>query len=290
MQQARMIGLVMSVGVLYGHVTLAVVAGPASEVIEQGYRRVAQARLAPDTPTREALLTEALAAFKTGYQTDAASPTSKVHALLGAAQVSLLVQAPRRVFPFLWQATPLQRAEKNLQQVLVFQPDNAAAALLLGIVYWRQATQTTGAAPDLLARSQHYFAQAARLGLPIRLDPAPVPAADPGVWWRLEDTIVALRYVDARGTGRADDLLLVYQRAGNAPIFGTVVTGGQAHALITETSTGVLALQGLLEAQTTIPQPGKPPILVMHLRQGQQLVEARFTWDGTHFVHIPVQQ
>jgi hypothetical protein len=147
-----------------------------------------------------------------------------VHALVGAAQAYLLVQHPRRVFPFLWQATPLQHAEKNLQQALVLQADNAAATFLFGLVYWRQATQAAGQQQDTFERSQHYLTQAAGLGLPIRLTSTPEPQDSPVTLFGVEDTVVALRYVDARGVGRMDDLIFVYRSAAHEALFAVVVT------------------------------------------------------------------
>jgi hypothetical protein len=212
-----------------------------------------------------------------------------VHALVGAAQAELLVQHPHRVFPFLWQATPLQRAAKILQQALVLQPDNAAAPFLLGLVYWRQAAQASGQQQDALARSQHYLTQATSLGIPIRLPSTPEQQDSAVTLFSIEDTIVALRYIDARGVGRMDDLLFVYRPAAHEPLFAVVVTARQAYPLTAESTTGALAPQGLLEAITTTPQPGKPPILVLRLRQGTQSVDTRFTWDGVHFTPLPAR-
>ena len=55
-----------------------------------------------------------------------------------------------------------------------------------------------------------------------------------------------------------------------------------------DSASGALAPHGLLEAITTIPQPGKQPILVMRLRQDTQSMDTRFTWDGARFVSLPV--
>jgi hypothetical protein len=282
------IGLVVSLGVVHGHLALAAVSGSAPEHVERGYALLAQARLEVENAPREHLLSEAIAAFKEAYQSEPTDPPSQVQALLGAAQAYLLVQSPRRVFPFLWQATPLQRAEKSLQQALVLQPDNAAAAMLLGIVYWRQAAQARGQ-KDALERSQYYLTQAATFGLPIRLSPSPGRQADTVTGFGVHDTIVALRYIDARGVGRMDDLIFVYRSAASEPLFGVVVVARQAHPLTLDIATGALAPHGLLEAVTTIPQPGKQPILVLRLRQGTQSIDTRFIWDGVHFVFLPPQ-
>jgi hypothetical protein len=246
-----------------------------------------QARLEAESARRESLLTAAITAFKAAYQSEPTDSTIQVQALLGAAQAELLVQHPRRVFPFLWQATPLQRAAKNLQQALVLQPDNAAATFLLGLVYWRQAAQAPGQQQDALARSQHYLMQATSLGIPIRLPSTPEQQDSPVTLFNRDDTIVALRYIDARGVGRMNDLLFVYRPAAHEVLFAVVITGRWAYPLAMESTTESLAPQGLLEAITTTPQPGKPPILVLRLRQGTQSVDARFTWDGVHFAPLP---
>ena len=286
MRQMWIIGLAVSLVVLQVHVAFAVVSGPAQEHVERGYVLLGQARLEAENATRERLHTAAIAAFKAAYQSEPIDPTMQVHALLGAAQAELLVQHPRRVFPFLWQATPLQRAEKNLQQALVLQPDNAAATFLLGLVYWRQAAQTPEQQQDSLKHSQYYLTQAADLGIPTSLASTPERQDAPVTLFSLGDTVMALRYVDARGVGRMDDLVFVYRPAARETLFGVVVTGRQAYPLTLDSATGALAPQGLLEAITTTPQPGKPPILDLRLRQGTQSIDVRFTWDGTHFVSL----
>jgi hypothetical protein len=278
--------LTVSMVVLQTSFALAVVSESAQEYAERGYVLLMQARLTKSA-SRERLLTGAIAAFKAAYQGEPTEPTVQVHALLGAAQAELLVQHPRRVFPFLWQATPLQRAEKNLHQVLFLQPDNAAATFLLGLVYWRQAIQASGQQQDTLERSKEYLTQAAVLGIPIGLASTPERQDSPITLFRVEDTVVALRYVDARGIGKMKDLIFVYQPAAHEALFAVIVTGQQAYALATDSATGLLAPQGFLEAITTTPQPGKPPILVLRLRQSTQSIDARFTWDGVRFVFLP---
>ena len=279
-------GLAVSLGILQAHLVLAVVSEPAPEHAERGYVFLTQARLEAGSATRERLLTEAIAAFKAAYQSEPTEPTIQVNALVGAAQAELLVQHPRRVFPFLWQATPLQRAEKNLQQALFLQPDNTAAIFLLGLVYWRQAFQVSGQQQDLLARSQHYLTQAASLGIPIRLASTPARQDSPVTLFNVEDTVVALRYVEARGVGKMDDLIFVYRPAAHEALFAVVVTGRQAYPLAADSASGALATQGRLEAITTTPQPDKSPILVLRLRQGTQCIDARFIWDGVRFVSL----
>jgi len=280
------IGLAVSLVVIQVHCALAVVSEPAQEYAERGYGLLMQARLEAESATRERLLSAAITAFKAAYQSEPTEPTIQVHALVGAAQAEMLVQHPRRVFPFLWQATPLQRAEKNLQQALFLQPDNTAAIFLLGLVYWRQASQVSGQQQDLLARSQHYLTQAASLGIPIRLASTPERQDSPVTLFSVEDTVVALRYVEARGVGKMDDLIFVYRPAAHETLFAVVVTGRQAYPLATDSASGALATRGLLEAITTTPQPDKPPILVLRLRQGTQSIDAHFIWDGVRFVSL----
>jgi hypothetical protein len=286
-RRAWIIGLAVSLGVLQVQLALAVVSRPPQEHVERGYALLAQARLEVESTTRERLLAAAIAAFKAAYQSEPTEPTVQMHALLGAAQTELLVQHPRRVFPFLWQATPLQRAEKNLHQVLFLQPDNAAATFLLGLVYWRQAVQAPEQQQDTLERSKKYLTQAAVLGIPIELTSKPARQDSPITLFSVEDTVVALRYVDARGVGRMDDLIFIHQPVAREALFAVVVTGQQVYPLATDSATGTLAPQGLLEAMTTTPQPGKPPILVFRLRQGTQSIDTHFTWDGTRFVVLP---
>jgi len=280
------IGLAMSLAAIQTHFALAVVSRPAPELVERGYTHLAQARAEADSATRERLLNAAIAAFKGAYQAEPPEPPSQAQALLGAAQAYLLVQSPRRVFPFLWQATPLQRAAKSLQQALARQPDNAAAALLLGVVYWRQATQAAEPQHDVLERSQYYLAHAAALGLPIAFTSSRDRQASPVKWFSVDDTIMALCYVDARGVGRMEDLLFVYRSPASAPLYGVVVTGRQAHPLTLDTATGALVPDGLLESITTTPQPGQQSILALRVRQGTLAQDLRFTWDGTRFVPL----
>ena len=110
---------------------------------------------------------------------------------------------------------------------------------------------------------------------------------------------MTLRYIDARGVGRMEDLVFVYRSAASDRIFGVVVTGQQASGatasaqgrqalpLTTDPTMGILAPHGLLESVTTLPQPNQQPILVLRLRQDTQVQDLRFTWDGTRFVPLP---
>ena len=283
MYRVWIIALAVSLAILHTHVAFAVVSEPAPEKVEHGYALLAQAHLEAESATREHLLMAATAAFKAAYQSEPVAPAMQVQALLGAAQAYMVVQSPRRVFPFLWQATPLQRAERTLRQALVLQPDNAAAVFLLGLVYWRQANQATGQRQDVLAHSKEYLTQAAALGVPIHVSTMTARPDTPLTRFSIEDTVAALRYVDARGVGRMDDLIFVYRSVARKALFGVAITGQQAYPLATDSAAGTLAQQGLPEAISTVPQPDKAPLLVVRLRQGTQSVDTRFTWDGTGF-------
>jgi hypothetical protein len=125
------------------------------------------------------------------------------------------------------------------------------------------------------------------LGIPIRLASTPERQDSPVTLFGVEDTVVALRYVDARGVGRMDDLVFVYRSAARETLFGVVVTERQVYPLTADSTTGALAPQGLLETITTTPQPGKSPILILRLRQSTQSIGTRFTWDGARFVVLP---
>lgn len=258
------------------------------ELLTRGYARLAQARLETPGAQRERLLQEAIAAMKDAYQTSGARV--QLQALLGAAQSYLLIQTPRRVFPFLWQATPLQRAEKNLHQALVLQPENAAAKLLLGMVYQRLAAQTPAAPAAELARARTAWEQAAALGVPVRLPDTAAPRERPEVpLFSAEDTLWALVYVEARATGNPDDLVFIYQPAGTTRLVGVVIAVRQAYPLVADAATQTLAPSGEVESVRVESQDGQPPVLLIAYRQDAQRVVERFTWDSSRFVRLPAQ-
>ena len=286
MRRAWIIALAVSLGVLQVHFALAVVSAPAQEHAERGYALLAQARLEAESTTRERLLTAAIGAFKEAYQSEPTDPTIQVHALLGAAQAELLVQHPRRVSPFLWQATPLQRAEKNLQQALFLQPDNASATFLLGLAYWRQPPRPQ-AGSRVLSNAASTISHKPRVWaspyvLPLRLSGKTAQShclVSRIPLWHCAMSMPAV-------LAGSITSYLVYRPAMHEALFAVVVTGRQAYPLAADSATGALAPQGLLEAITTTPQPGKPPILVLRLRQGTRSIDTRFTWDGVRFVSL----
>lgn len=263
----------------------AVVAEPPHVLLERGYTRLLQARLATVSETRERLLRAAIAAFKGAYQN--AGPSTQARALVGAAQAYLLVQSPRRTFPFLWQATPLQRAEKHLQQALFLQPDSAAAALLLGVVYWRQAATVSTPQADVRARSRHYLEQAATLGVPVRLTATPPLLGEPAPGYGVDDSLLLLAYMDTRGNSKADDLVLIYRPVESPHVFGVVIIDKQPYPLIAEAFTGALTAGSVLEAMSVVPRPGGVPVLALRFQHAARHAETRFVWDGTRFVLLP---
>jgi hypothetical protein len=258
----------------------------AASYIEQGYALLAQAQITLPGAKREARLSTAVEAFKKGYQY--IGHTTQIQALLGATQSYLLMQTPHRVFPFLWQATPLQRAEKTLQQALVLQPENAAATLLLGWVYGRQAMASTPPQPQKLARSTTYLRHATALGIPVQLPTASASAtAPPPRPFSLQDDVVFLRYIDIRGSGVPEDLVLIYRLAEVPGVcFGSVIMAGQAYPLISNPTTGVLLPSAAFETLTVVPREVGQPLLTVYGRQGALRLERRFEWDGNRFVSL----
>jgi hypothetical protein len=252
----------------------------------RGYALLLQARHTGDGQRREPLIAEAVAAFKDTYQL--AGPTVQVQALIGAAQGYLLMQSPRRRFPFLWQATPLQRAEKSLQQALFLQPNNAAAILLLALVYQRQAWLAQAQQAASLQRSRAYLERAAELGLPVRLTPDTTPPGNlPIPLFDVQDPIVVLRYVDARGAGQTDDLVFIYRpHVAQKALFGVVVTAGKTYPLIADRTTGTLAHAPVVYDLEVVSQQDNRPILTVTISHGVQLVEERFVWNSNSFIHL----
>ena len=259
---------------------------PAGVYVTRGYMMLLQARQTEDEQRRERLIAEAVAAFKDAYQL--AGHTAQVQALIGAAQSYLLMQSPRPRFPFLWQATPLQRAEKSVQQALFLQPDNGAAALLLALVYQRQALMAKAQQAERLRRSSASLARAADLGLPVRLstdterqDNLHIPLFD------VHDAIVILRYMDARGDGQTDDLVFIYRPVVTInALFGVVVSAAKTYPLIADRATGALAYATVVHALEVVPQQDGRPMLTVTANQGVEPIEERFTWDGKGFVHL----
>ena len=270
----RVTGVIVAALLVFGYAAVAAADGSpmAAREIARGHALLAAARLAPAGEEKEDLLSEAVEAFKSGYRWFGRD--TQVRALLGAAQGYLMMQTPRRVFPFLWQATPLQRAERSAQQALVMQPDSPAAAFLLALIHWRQAQAAEDPA-EAMALSNDYLAQAAGLGMPLA-------HGSPGAF-RMGDTPLVLRYVDARGTGKADDLLFVYEKPGKRYV-SVVVTMGEAYPLVADAVTGAVVSHGAFESVNVTAQPQGAPRIVIHVRQDGQPTGATFVWKDDGFV------
>ena len=276
----RITRLIVAVLLVCGYTAVAAADGSPTAALEiaRGHALLAAARLESAGEEREDLLSEAVETFKSGYRWFGRH--TQVSALLGAAQGYLMMQTPRRVFPFLWQATPLQRAERSAQQALVMQPDSPAAAFLLGLIYWRRA-QTAEAPAEAMALSSEYLAQAADLGMPVTASDS---ATGPSRAFHLGNRFLVLRYVDARGTGKASDLLFIYEKGENRSV-GVVVTTGKAYPLVVDAATGAVVSGGVFERVRIEAQPQGAPRIVIHARRrdGRQTT-ASFTWNSGGFV------
>lgn len=274
----RITAVIVAALLVFGHTAAMADGSPtAASEIARGHALLASARLEPAGEAKEDLLAEAVEAFKSGYRWFGRS--TQVRALLGAAQGYLMMQTPRRVFPFLWQATPLQRAERSVQQALVMQPDGPAAAFLLGLIYWRRA-QIAENPVEVTALSREYVTQAAGLGMPVA---APGVAGGSQNAFRMGDTSLVLRYADARGTGKADDLLFIYEKGENRSI-GAVVAAGKAYPLVADATTGTLVSGGVFERVDVETPPHGAPRVVIHARQDGRHIVVPFAWNGEGFV------
>ena len=275
----RAILTIVSAMLVFGYSGAALAGGaPAAErEIARGHALLEAARLEATGEEREALLSEAVEAFKSGYRWFGRG--TQVRSLLGAAQGYLMMRTPRRVFPFLWQATPLQRAERSAQQALVMQPDNPAAAFLLALVHSRHA-QAAEDPSEAAALSREYALQAAELGMPVAVPGALVGGSPQR--YHLNDTLLAFMYVDVRGTGEPDDLLLIYERHHDR-CFGVVVADGNSYPLTTDQSTGSLCSHGTFQGATVRPQPAGAPRVVILVRRQSGYGEIVFVWNGSGF-------
>ncbi len=275
----RMTRVIVAALLVFGYTAVVAADGSptAAREIARGHALLAAARQAPAGEAKEDLLSEAVEAFKSGYRWFGRD--TQVRALLGAAQSYLVMQTPRRVFPFLWQATPLQRAERSAQQALVMQSDSPSAAFLLGLIYWRQA-QTAEDPAEAVALSNEYVGKAADSGMPVV---APDRVDGPPHAFQMEDTLSVLRYADARGTGKPDDLLFVYEKGENRHV-GVIVAAGKAYPLVADAVTGSMVSDGTFEGISVDAQPqGAPQIIIHARRDGRQIAES-FAWNGDGFV------
>ena len=267
---------------LFGYTAIALADGSpqAEREIARGHALLMEARLEVPVEAREGLLSDAVEAFKSGYRWFGSN--TQVRCLLGAAQGYLMMEAPRRVFPFLWQATPLQRAERSAQQALVMQPDNPAAAFLLYLIHGRYAQAEEDPA-EAAALSREYASRAAALGMPVGPAGEAVNALQP---FQLQDTFLVLMYGDIRGAGAPDDLLFIYEKPDDRRL-GVVVVDGNAYPLTTETSTGSLLAGETFEGVTVEARPPDTPRVVVLTRQQGVPTELSFAWNGNGFDMLP---
>lgn len=252
----------------------------ARDLVRRGDNLLHQARAEPEDERREQRLSAAVDTFSKAY--GLARRQAKIHALIGAAQGYLLMrQAPSR-FPFLWSAPPLKRAEKSLQHVLALAPDHAAANLLMGITLWRRAESATSEA-ELRDRSEYYLRQAVNAGMKVRLPTSePIPGH-----FDVDDTIIALQFVDARGTGRIEDMIFVYRKPSEAYCYGMVVSPGIAYPLVSETVSGGVAKATTLTSLDVAPQASDYPWITLTWAAQGRLHRVAFQWNGTTFELVP---
>ena len=269
---------IVSALLVFGYTAVVLAGGPpaAEGEIARGHALLEAARLEAAGEAREALLSEAVEAFKSGYRWFGRG--TQVRSLLGAAQGYLMMQTPRRVFPFLWQATPLQRAERSTQQALVMQPDNPAAAFLLALVYGRYA-QDSEEPSEAAAMSRRFALQAAELGLPVVL---PGAVGDAPQLFHLQDKLLALMYFDGRGTGEPDHLLFIFAKPDDR-FFGVVVADGTKYPLTTDAATGALWSHGAYEGVVVKAQPPDAARIIILVRQKGVRGEVSFVWKGGGF-------
>ena len=273
----RVTRLIVTALLVFGYMAASAAAEnpAAARDIARGHALLAAARVESVGEERETLLSEAVEAFKSSYRWFGRD--TQVRALLGAAQGYLMMQTPRRVFPFLWQATPLQRAERTAQQALVMQPDNPAASFLLALIYWRQAMIDKDPAAAMALGNQ-YAVRAADLGMPLVV-PGVLAGGSPHAFV-MGDASLLLRYADARGTGQPADLLFVYGKGGNRYV-SVVVAMGKAYPLLADAMNGTAA-SAFVDANVE-PQPQGAPRIVIHAQRSGRLTAESFVWNGEGF-------
>jgi hypothetical protein len=260
----------------------------ARDHLQRGYDQLLQARRSAPGEERDQILANAVKAFNKAYEI--AGRQTKIQTLNGAAQAYLLMQRAPARFPFLWSASPLSRAQKNLQHVLALEPDNAVAHLLMGFLFGQQAQTDYPKRAAHRQRSDAHWRRAAQLGLPLQppssdtgeSDLRPPSAALPP--FAIHDVILALQPVDTEGTGRWQDVLLIYRPAVEADrCYGWVMRRHRVYRLITNRATGVLAPVGRLDAlRIDADAAGWPRISVTWQRRDRP-VETQFVWDGDGF-------
>ena len=260
----------------------------ARDHLQRGYDQLLQARRSTAGEKRDQILANAVKAFNKAYEI--AGRQTKIQTLNGAAQAYLLMQRAPARFPFLWSASPLSRAQKNLQHVLALEPDNAVAHLLMGLLFGQQAQTDYPQRGAHRQRSDAHWRRAAQLGLPLQ-----PPSSDPGKSalrppstamppFAIHDVILALQQVDTEGRGRWQDVLLIYRPAVEADrCYGWVMRSNRVYPLMTNRSTGVLAPVGRLDALRIDADAAGWPRISVTWQRGDRPVKTQFVWDGAGF-------
>jgi hypothetical protein len=100
----------------------------------------------------------------------------------------------------------------------------------------------------------------------------------------MHDVILALQQVDTEGTGRWQDVLLIYRPAVEADrCYGLVMRGNQVYPLMTNSATGVLAPIGRLDALRIDADAAGALRITVTWRRHDRQVETQFIWDGAGF-------
>ncbi len=252
------------------------------EQVTRGQTLLLQAQSQLDSKSREQHLADAVKLFSKAYSQG--RRTAKMHALIGAAQGYLLMRKAPAQFPFLWSAPPLPRAIKSLQHVLALQPENVAANLLMGVALWRQV-ELPSSSESWHHPSGPYLRQVIAAGVHVHLPEDQTSSLNtaPAVGYTVGDAILALRYVDARGTGSMADLLFIYTR-GSAPYcFGVVVSTGTAHPLVSDATTGSMAMATRLTAINVTSETSPQPVISIAWKAPNGANQVHFQWNGESF-------
>jgi hypothetical protein len=164
-------------------------------------------------------------------------------------------------------------------------PKNAAAALLMGLVLWRQAETMPDRHDTLKQRSRTYLRQAREAGLPVQLPGQTMSSLSTSPpLFAIHHDLRTLRYADTRGTGSPLDLLFCSHTPQHPThIYGVVVIQHQAYPLSSASATRHVAPAEDVEACTVASHAHEPPLVVAIVRHKRQRIHRMFRWDGRQF-------